>query len=91
VQCCIANFDLVFNRFDRLWLKNEPTTTVDPATQDDIAVLHKHVCSLFPGVDPQHIQKKDVQKNETIDQWIKKHCRITQHVFQVRECDDDEC
>ena len=43
--------------------KNEPIATVDPVMQEDIAVLHKHVCILFPGVNPQHIQKKDVQKN----------------------------
>ena len=65
MQCHNANFDQVFNRFDRLWLKNEPIATVDPVTQEDIAVPHKHVCSLFSGVDPLHIQKKDVQKNET--------------------------
>jgi hypothetical protein len=54
-QC---KFDQVFNRFDRLWMKNEPTANVDFVTQEYIAVLHKLVCSLFPGVDPQHIQEK---------------------------------
>ena len=43
MQCHNANFDQVFNHFDRLWLKNEPIATVDPVTQEDIAVLHKHV------------------------------------------------
>ena len=51
MQCHNANFDQVSNRFDRLWLKNEPIATVDHVTQEDIAVLHKHVCSLFPGVN----------------------------------------
>ena len=31
--------------------KNEPIATVDFVTQEDIAVLHNHVCSLFPGVN----------------------------------------
>jgi hypothetical protein len=47
VQCHHANFDEVFNRFYWLWLKNQPTATVDPVMQEDIAVLHKHVCSHF--------------------------------------------
>jgi hypothetical protein len=43
VQCHSANVDQVFNRFDRLWLKNEPIKIVDRVTQDDIAVLHNYV------------------------------------------------
>jgi hypothetical protein len=60
-------------------------------TQDNIAVLHKNVDSLFPGVDSLHIQKKDVQKNETYNQLVKKHFRMTQHECQVRKCDNQEC
>jgi hypothetical protein len=57
----------VFNRFDRPCLKNEPITTVDTVTHEDIAIRHRHVIlrSLFSSVHPQHIHKKDVQKNET--------------------------
>ena len=42
MQCHNANFDQVSNRFDRLWVKNEPIATIDRVAQEDIAVLHKH-------------------------------------------------
>jgi hypothetical protein len=62
-------------------MKNKPIKTVEPLTREDIIVLHNHVCTLFPGVDPQHIQKKlsrkiDIQSvgQETLPDYTSSMC-----------------
>lgn len=53
---------VIRNRFQKLSLKDEPMTGVDPATDEEIEVLKRHARELFPNLDLTKLQKT-IQRN----------------------------
>lgn len=53
---------VIRNRLQKLSLKDEPMTGVDPATDEEIEVLKRHARELFPNLDLTKLQKT-IQRN----------------------------
>ena len=82
---------LVRNRFMRLRLKDEPIGTLDPASDQDIDIVKRHLRELFPDLDIDRLQKVNTSKVKAYTEWVKNHCRERHYCFQIRKCADPAC
>ena len=82
---------LVRNRFLRLSLKGEPVSALDPASDEEIHVLKRHLGELFPQLDTANLRKAHTKKIQVYNEWKKKHCLETMYSFQIRKCADVNC
>ena len=82
---------LIEGRFRRLKLKDQQIESTDPASDDDIDLIKRHLRDLFLGLDLTKLLKSTTRKNTPYQDWFKKHCKETQFAFQVRKCGDRLC
>ena len=82
---------IVENRFRRLTLKDEPFQVLDPLPDAEVDYLSRHLSFLFPGLDKDKLVKSSTMRVKAYTEWVQKHCRQRQYVFQIRKCDDPEC
>jgi hypothetical protein len=81
---------LVRNRFARLFLKEKPVITMDPATDEDIDLLKRHLRELFPDLKLDKLQV-NTSKVLSYTDWIDRHCRERHYCFQIKKCSDTSC
>lgn len=79
------------NRFVRLKLKDEPVQVFDPLNDQDIEVMKRHLRELFPDMDLTKLQKTHTRKIKSYQDWLDRHCKSTQYVFQIKKCDNVSC
>ncbi|XP_061196797.1 uncharacterized protein LOC133205074 [Saccostrea echinata] len=79
------------NRFIRLKLKDEPIQVLDPLSDQDIEVLKRHLRELLPDMDLTKLQKTHTEKVKSYQAWLDRHCKCTQYVFQIKNCEDVSC
>lgn len=79
------------NRFIRLKLKDEPVQVLDPLSDQDIEVMKRHLRELFPDMDLTKLQKTHTRKIKSYQDWLDRHCKSTQYVFQIKKCDNVSC
>ena len=82
---------IISDRFSRLSLKEENFESVPTVTDDEIDRLKEYIPKLFPGMDPNKLQKEHTSKVPAYNEWKKIHCRETHYTFQVRKCDNINC
>ena len=82
---------IISDRFSRLSLKEENFESVPTVTDDEIDRLKEYIPKLFPGMDPNKLQKEHTSKIPAYNEWKKIHCRETHYTFQVRKCDNINC
>jgi hypothetical protein len=83
--------EVVRNRFQKLSLKDEPITGVDPASDEKIEVIQRHAGDLFPTLDLSKLQKIHTNKCKEYNEWKSKHCQETLYTFQIKKCSDENC
>lgn len=75
---------VIRNRFQKLSLKDEPMTGVDPATDEEIEVLKRHARS-------DKAAKNHTKKCKEYNEWKNKHYLETTYTFQIMKCLDESC
>ena len=81
--------DLLRRRFERLALKEKPLATVNPV-EEKIVDLQRHL-STFSGLDTNKLIKEHTRTVASYQEWLAKHCRQRQYIFQIRKCNDRSC
>lgn len=64
---------------------------VDPLSDQEVDIMKRHLRELFPDLDLSKLQKMHTKKVESYNRWIEKHCKISQYVFQIKKCSDEQC
>lgn len=72
-------------------LKDEPVQVLDPLSDQDIEVMKRHLRELFPDMDLTKLQKTHTRKIKSYQDWLDRHCKSTQYVFQIKKCDNVTC
>ena len=83
--------EAINNRFQLLKLKEKPVSPLEPATDEEIDLLKRHLRSLFPTLNLEKLQKSETTKCNAYMKWKQDHCRETQYTFQVRKCGNTGC
>lgn len=77
--------ELVASRFQRLTLKGEQVSTMDPVKPDEIRELEELLQNLFPGINMEKLTKAGLKKNKAYHDWLEKHCKQSTYCFQIRK------
>ncbi|XP_073720261.1 uncharacterized protein [Misgurnus anguillicaudatus] len=83
--------DTVAGRYSRLKLKGEPITIIDAVTDAEEDSVMQVISTLFPAINPATVTKQQADKDPTFTEWVQKHCRHRQYLFQLHKCDDTAC
>ena len=73
---------LIEGRFRRLKLKDQPIESTDPASNDDIDLMKRHLRDLFPGIDLTKLLKSTTRKNTPYQDWIKSIAKRLSMLFK---------
>jgi len=82
---------VVQTRFSRLSLKGKQFQIENPATDEDIDLIKRHLRELFPDLDLSKLQKAHTKSVLSYQEWLDEHTRQRQYSFQVRKCGNIEC
>ena len=82
---------VVCDRFSRLNLKEDFFESIPTVTDQEIDQLKQYIVRLFPGLDPNKLQKQHTSRVPEYNEWKRIHCRETHYTFQVRKCLNTEC
>ena len=82
---------IIEDRFSRLKLKDQFIRVIDPISEEAVDTLKRHLRELFPTLDLNKLQKTFTKKDVTYQEWVQKHCRLTNYAFQIRKCQDRDC
>ncbi|WAR09165.1 hypothetical protein MAR_019123 [Mya arenaria] len=84
--------NLLNERTERVQLKGKNFISGKPASDDDVqAFEHKVVELLDPDIPIGNYTKQALKKCEAFHDYISKHCRERNYIFQVRKCDVTTC
>lgn len=91
-QSCVRPLQqIISDRFKRLSLKEKQIQARQPVSDNEIQDMLDMLCTLFPGIDPDKLQKKHTQKLTTLQAWLESHTRQRQYSFQIKKCQDRDC
>ena len=77
--------ELLNGRFGRLKLKGEQVRVHAAATQDQVDDFFNVLHMIDPHLDANNLTQKDLQKLNPLQDFLTKHCRSRQYMFQVCE------
>lgn len=83
--------DTVAARYSRLKLKGEPITIMDAVTDAEEDAVMQVITTLFPAINPATVTKQQADMVPAFTEWVQRHCRQRQYLFQVRKCGNTEC
>ncbi|KAK0155230.1 hypothetical protein N1851_002421 [Merluccius polli] len=66
-------------------------TIIDAVTDAEEDSVMQVITTLFPSINPATVTKQQADKDPAFTEWVQKHCRQRQYLFQIRKCDDTEC
>jgi Fe-S-cluster formation regulator IscX/YfhJ len=71
-------------RFSRLKIKGEPVLTHKPASNEEVTEFFRILQDIIdPNLDPQKVTHADLKKSTRLNDFIDRHCRARQYMFQV--------
>ena len=70
-------------RFGRLKIKGEPIQIHKPATDDEVSNFFNILHIIDPVLDANKMTHADLKKSSRLTDWIDRHCRSRQYMFQV--------
>lgn len=75
--------DTVAGRYSQLKLKGEPITIINAVTDAEEDSVMQVISTLFPAINPATVTKQQADKDPAFTEWVQKHCRQRQYLFQV--------
>ncbi|KAK6177156.1 hypothetical protein SNE40_015315 [Patella caerulea] len=87
IQSVAPVIELLQERFGHLKLKGEPIVISPSANQESIDDFFKIVKDLIDqNLIENKLTKTDLEKSATLQDFMKKHCRLRNYTFQIKKC-----
>ncbi|KAK6175079.1 hypothetical protein SNE40_013615 [Patella caerulea] len=87
IQSVAPVIELLQERFGHLKLKGEPIVISPSANQESVDDFFKIVKDLMDqNLIENKLTKPDLEKSATLQDFMKKHCRLRNYTFQIKKC-----
>ena len=78
-------------RFMAMKIKEDRVKLSDPARDEEISANFEKIHVIDPDISANRLRKEDLKNNTALHEFMRKHCRLSPYVFQVKKCLDPDC
>ena len=78
-------------RFMAMKIKEDRVKLSEPAQDEEISANFEKIHVIDPDISANRLRKEDLKHNTALHEFMRKHCRLSPYVFQVKKCLDPSC